>query len=130
MTNRKLKFQPLPGRYAVCRLPADAPIPAWADCHPFTSVTRTDRELSIVVPEDRVPPGVHAESDWTAFRIAGVLDFTEIGLMSAVARIFADAAIPVFALSTFETDYFFVPSRSLGDAIDAIVAAGHTLVHP
>src|SRR5262245_16767011 len=36
------------GTYAVCRLAADAPVPAWAAGGRLTSVTRTADELSVV----------------------------------------------------------------------------------
>jgi hypothetical protein len=44
------------GTYAVCRLAPDASIPAWAAAGPFISITRSERELSIVCPEPDVPP--------------------------------------------------------------------------
>ena len=47
----------LPGRFAVCRLAADAPIPPWATAGAFFSITRTAHELSILIDEATVPVG-------------------------------------------------------------------------
>ncbi|HKT37358.1 MAG TPA: hypothetical protein VJR48_03245 [Ktedonobacterales bacterium] len=41
MSARVMELRALPGRLAVCRLPADARIPAWALAGTFVSVTRT-----------------------------------------------------------------------------------------
>lgn len=43
MSTRSLEL--LPGRFAVCRLAADAAVPAWAAAAAFSSVTRTHDEL-------------------------------------------------------------------------------------
>ena len=48
----------LPGTLAICRLRASDRIPSWAlELHEgFVSITRTPDELSIVCPQDAVPP--------------------------------------------------------------------------
>jgi hypothetical protein len=126
MTNRKLQFEPLPGRYSVCRLPAHAEIPAWVDGEGFVSITRTDDELSLVLREGRVPPGVRVQRDLFGFRIAGSLDFSEVGILRTVTAALAEAEIPVFTVSTFDTDYIFVPSSSMSEARRALMASGHS----
>jgi hypothetical protein len=47
----------LPGRFAVCRLSGDAPIPSWATAGAFFSITRTADELSILIDEAAVSVG-------------------------------------------------------------------------
>jgi hypothetical protein len=43
----------LPDTLAVCRLPAEAALPAWASAPvPFVTVSRTGDELSITVVQD------------------------------------------------------------------------------
>ena len=121
-----MTFESLPGQYSVCRLAAQAEVPSWVVGEGFSSVTRTDRELSIVVPQNRVPPGIQAERGWSGFCIAGTLDFSEIGVLSSVADVLAKVSIPIFVVSTFDTDFVFVPSPSMKAAIRALVAAGHS----
>jgi hypothetical protein len=55
----RLQVQVVPGRFAVCRLSADAAIPEWADGASFVSITHTGDELSIVCG-DREPAGTGA----------------------------------------------------------------------
>lgn len=110
------------GRFAVARLPADAPIPAWAAAALATpsslaSLTRTADELSIVCDDDTVPADpnedVRVERDFGAFRVAGTIDFSVVGLLATLTRALADAGVSVFALSTFDTDYLLVRTRDL-----------------
>ena len=50
-----------PGRYAACRMDPQAAVPPWAEGGGFVSITRTPDELSIVCPEEAVPPRASAE---------------------------------------------------------------------
>jgi hypothetical protein len=45
--------------------------------------------------------------------------------MASLVTPLADAAIPIFAISTFETDYLLVKASDLARSIDALEAAGH-----
>jgi len=107
-----LHLEWLPGRYAVCRLEPDAPVPEWATrmnaSSPFSSITRTDRELSIVCYEALVPGGVRAERGFVALRVVGTLDFNLTGIIARLTVPLADAGVPVFVVSTFETDYLLI----------------------
>ena len=51
MDLKKLTLKILPNRLAVCRLDADAPLPDWIDESDFSSITRTEEELTIVCDE-------------------------------------------------------------------------------
>src|SRR5207244_645777 len=54
----------LPDTFAICRLDANAPVPAWATTGSFFSITGTAEELSIVCLQSLVPDGVRCERDW------------------------------------------------------------------
>ncbi|MHC4947832.1 MAG: ACT domain-containing protein [Planctomycetota bacterium] len=116
-----LALEWLPGRYAVCRLDPAAPVPAWAaPAGGLSSVTRTDRELSIVADEKRVPADVAAERGFVALRVAGTLDFALTGVLSTLTGALADAGVPVFVVSTFETDVLLVKAGRREDAVRAL----------
>ncbi len=115
----------LEGRLAVCRLDADADVPAWATAGSPSSVTRTAGELSVVCPEGSVPDGVRCEKGWRVFRLEGPFEFTEVGILSAVAAPLAEAGVGIFAVSTFDTDYVLVKEEHLGDAAEALRGRGH-----
>jgi len=123
------RFSLLPGELAIVRLPPGASVPAWAlEPSAFASITRTGDELSVVCAEARVPPGVTAEPGWRAFKLHGPFPFAQVGVLVAFASPLASQGISIFAVSTFDTDYVLVKADRVDRAIDALVAAGHTLV--
>ena len=129
-----LKFSMVPGTYAVCRMPASAAVPAWA-AKAFVSITRTTDELSIVCEERRIPAdsdGIEfqIERGWVLLKLHGPFPLDAIGVLASVAKPLAEAAISLFALSTFDTDYVLVKRTHAKQAIAALTLAGHKLVEP
>ncbi len=112
----------LPERLAVCRLPASARIPSWAlELHEaFLSITRTRDELSIVCPEDAVPPEVQVEPGWRALALPGPIPFEATGVLASLANPLAAAGISIFAISTYDTDYVLVRHDDLDRALAAL----------
>jgi hypothetical protein len=122
-----LELQILAGAYAVSRLSADASVPEWAQGE-LVSLTRTPDELSVVSPAEAVPESIKSERGWRALRVAGPLDFSLVGILAELSGVLAQAEIPIFALSTFDTDYLLVGDRDLERAVRALKSAGHRLV--
>ena len=120
-----LNLTVLPGRFAVCRLEPGDEIPAWARAGPFSSVTRTADELSVVAPEDAVPQDVRSERGWRCLKVDGVLDFALTGILVSLAAPLAAAGVPAFAVSTYDTDHLLVREADLPTALDALSARGH-----
>src|SRR4051794_32812467 len=114
----------LPETLAVCRLRASDRIPSWAlELHEgFVSVTRTADELSIVCPQDAVPPDTQVEEDWRALVLPGPIPFEATGVLAALTAPLADAGIPVFAISTYDTDYVLVREQNLERALHVLHA--------
>jgi|SRR5437016_581665 len=124
---RHFELSLLPERFAISRLAADLPIPAWATEGPFFSVTRTGDGLSIVTELSRVPVGVQSETSWRVLKVHGPFVLSEIGVLASLATPLAEAKISLFAVSTFDTDYLLVLSETLSAAIGALEQAGHTI---
>lgn len=126
----KLRLDPVP--LTICRLTPLDPLPAWAlaTSSPFISLTRTAGELSVVCPAGLVPADVQQEPGWCALVLAGPLDFALTGVLASVLDPLAQAGISIFALSTYDTDHVLVRSSQLEAAIQALVAAGHTVTRP
>jgi hypothetical protein len=112
----------VPGTLAICRLPATDRIPSWALelHHGFVSITRTPDELSIVCAQEAVPPDTQVEEDWRALVIPGPIPFEATGVLSALATPLANAGIPIFAISTYDTDYVLVRSVNLDLALEVL----------
>jgi hypothetical protein len=112
--------------YAIVRLEPDAEVPVWAGNGHFWSITRSDSELSIVCRQDDVPPDASAERGWCALEVAGPLDFSLTGVVSSLVVPLAEEEIPLFLISTFETDYLLVREPDLHRSVDALTSAGHS----
>jgi len=119
----------LKDRLAICRLMAGETVPEWASTGGgFYSVTRTADELSIVCDENAVPPGVKCERAWRIFKIEGPFDFAATGILVSAAAPLAEAGVPIFAISTFDTDYVLVKQEHAGNAVRALESAGHRVM--
>jgi uncharacterized protein len=124
----RLKFRWLSGPYVIVRLPPDAPAPARATKGDFTSVTRTVDELSVVCPADNLPADVHAERQWICYKLEGPFAFSQTGVLLSFIEPLSNNGIPVFAISTYDTDYVLVQEEFAGMTQQALAEAGHELV--
>lgn len=111
--------------FAICRLEANAAVPAWAGGARFLSITRTADELSVVCEERMVPDEVRAERKRRLMQIEGKLAFAMTGVLSSLATPLAEAGISIFAVATYDTDYLLVRDEDLQEATKALEAAGH-----
>jgi hypothetical protein len=124
MSTEKLVLEWIPGAFAICRLPSHADIPQWAVTSrsgpSLVNVSRSDRELSILVEQAGVPEEVEAERGWTAMRVAGSLNMLSVGILATLTGALAAANVPVFVISTYDTDVLLVKSNDVGRALEAL----------
>lgn len=121
----KLNLTLLPTPLAVCRLPADATVPEGILDAPFCAVTRTEDELSIVVSEPAADASWRVEKEWRGLKVAGPLAFDMVGVVAAISNPLAIAGIPIFIISTFDTDYLLVKAENLDTAMAILEGEGH-----
>ena len=115
-----LTLSVMPGRLAIARLAPDAPLPA-AVGSALWSATRTADELSLVCDEAAVPAGAQrVERGWRALRVHGPIAFDVTGVIAGLTAALAAAGIPVFALSTYDTDYLLVRESHLERALEVL----------
>jgi RimJ/RimL family protein N-acetyltransferase len=55
--------------------------------------------------------------DWTAFRVAGTMEFTLTGIVAQISQVIADAQMGIFVVSTFDTDYILVNHNDADTAV-------------
>jgi len=117
MEIKKLTLSILPEKFGICYFDKKSPLPDWAKGESsFTSITRTSDELSIILPQEKIPGGVIFEKDWRAFKVRGPLGFVLTGIVSSLSKPLADAKISILYVSTYETDYLFVEEKNLKKA--------------
>ncbi len=128
MQRKSITLELQAGGYAVSRLDAAAPTPAWADGDGFSSISRSRHELSVVCLAQRVPPSVQADRGWTCLRFVGPFAFDETGIVLAVIAPLSEAAIGIFVVSTFDGDYLLLKQGDMTRAAAILAQAGHVLV--
>jgi uncharacterized protein len=120
MMNHPLTLQVSERELAICRLPSGSALPEWIEDSDFVSITRTPDELSIVCDEQCVPGHVTAERHWHLLKVKGPLEFSLTGIMASLVMPLSAAGIPIFALSTYETDYLLVKSEQFDHALEIL----------
>ena len=124
---KRLSLSLRPERLAVCRLGPNEEIPHWLVSTSFWSITRTDGELSLILPEELVPSGWKAEKGWRCLKVLGPLDFSITGIIASLSAPLARAGIPILAVSTYATDYLLVRSNDLERAKEVLIERGHRI---
>lgn len=95
----------------------------------YSFIGKTDEEKSLVCITGDVPSNVIERDDgWKGFRIQGVLDFSLIGILSKIAEILAENSIPIFAISTYNTDYVLIKKENYQKALDILEHSGYEIV--
>ena len=118
-----------PERLAICQLEPDSP-PPWRHLgHGFWAVAHTEEELSLVLPEGCVQPGWRAERGWRCLEVVGPLGLDLTGVLAQISAPLADTGIPVFVLSTYNTDEILVREADLERTVAALTARGHQVEH-
>jgi hypothetical protein len=128
---KALILREVPGHLAVLRLPPGSPLPEWATQGGFWCVVSTPEELSLICDPRAVPallPDLQMEGPWRALRVEGTLDFALTGIVFALSAPLAKAGIPIFAVSTFNTDYLLVKASDWDRAKAVLLKAGHRIV--
>ena len=128
MSANQLTLLALHGRYGICRLASDEPVPTWGLQVEFFSVTRTAEELSIVCAETQIPTTVLCESGWRLFKIDAIMDFSLVGIVAGISAALSGANIGIFVLTTYKTEYILVRQPDFAAAAIALRTAGYTVL--
>jgi hypothetical protein len=127
MSQRQLNLSLLKDKYTICTLPKDAKIPDWVLTESLASITRTDKELTIVCKQDIIPSELQTDLNWRCFKIDGSFDLNQTGVISSISSPLADAGISIYVISTYDTDYFLVKDDNLQQTISTLSNSGHSI---
>jgi hypothetical protein len=103
-------------------------MPNWATRGEFVSITRTSAELSIVCPTENLPADVISPYRWVCLKLRGQFAFSATGVLLSFIEPLSSNGIPVFAISTFDTDYVLIQEEFTQAALDRLMEAGHQLL--
>ncbi len=87
----------------------------------FIFLAKTDEEISIVHDKDYKLDNVIEESNyWRCFRVEEQLDFDLIGIIKRISTLLANNNIPIFVVSTYNTDYVLVKEENFAKTLDIL----------
>ena len=122
-----MTLQELPYDFTVCKIGSVAATDALA--RDFSFLSKTDKEISLTCPTSFVPEDVLAREDgWQGFRITGNLDFSLVGVLSKISSLLATNGIPIYVVSTFDTDYVFVKKERYKEAKEVLQKGGYAFL--
>ena len=124
MSPNTYRFRVHAERLAIARLPPDTPLPRWPEGG-IVTISRTTDELSIVCAQRLVPAHVEQKREMVGLGIEGVIPMTTIGLLAHLCAALAAARVPVFVISTYDTDWLLVSAEHFAAAKSALEELGH-----
>jgi len=127
MTEQTFTLLQFPEKLAIVRLGPGAEVPKWAESASLFSVTATATETSLVCATRSVPTKTPSIKPLTAFQVRGPLDPDAIGILATLLAPLAEAEVPVYTLSTFDTDWIMVRLVDGEKATEAWRRQGHTV---
>lgn len=74
----------------------------------------------LYVDQRFAPAGIKKAENWKGFKIEGPLDFSITGILAALSKTLAENKIPLFCVSTFDTDFILVESEYYEQAKKAL----------
>ncbi len=122
-----MKIKVLEGTYAVARLKDHSAIGELMNGNSFCSLTITDEEISIVCEQNKMPPCEELQEDFALLKVEGILDFSLTGILAKISAVLANAQIPIFCVSTYNTDYILVRRQYLIRAAQALKRRGYEM---
>jgi len=120
----KITLTIIDGSFNIHRLPSNATIPTDVLRETFFAVLRSDTELSLVCSSTVSVESERVSADWACLKVAGPLDFDMTGIIAAISTALSAASLPVFVVSSFDTDYVLIRSVDINRAVSALRAGG------
>ncbi|MCQ2408987.1 MAG: ACT domain-containing protein [Clostridia bacterium] len=118
-------IEKIDGVFSICKVENFSKINMDED---FLFTAKTDEEYSVVIKGTRTPINtIKCDRNYKMMRIQGELDFSLVGILSKITGILADVGIPVFAVSTFNTDYILVKGENFEKALAFLKDAGYEI---
>lgn len=122
-----------PEQLAICRLPPGSTLPWEQLGEGFWALTHTEDALSVVAPEACIGPawpadanaGAHIARGWRCLEVIGPLDLGLTGVLAQLSAPLAAAGIPIFVLSTYDSDEILVGEAHLERAVAALTEHGY-----
>ncbi|KAI7900237.1 ACT domain-containing protein [Cokeromyces recurvatus] len=134
MTDIQLKI--LPEAFSIYQYEHDFKLSSDIFDAPWYTISRTKSELSIILPTLYKSSFIHnqppkkSEHGWRMFQVDAQMDFSLVGILARIITPLKNNQIPVFVVSTFDTDYVMVKEDKLTESIKTLSNEPNIIVKP
>lgn len=120
-----MQLNEIPGDFCVCKVTC---IQQVNFAHAYVFLGKTEDEISVVCPVQAAPPSTLAmETGWKMLQVDGQLNFGMTGVIAGISGVLASQSIPLFVVSTYNTDYVLLKAEWYEKALQALQTAGYTI---
>ena len=121
MNPHHIRMKLLADQFAIHRFDSGDTIPYnLLDDHSEYHISKTEDEISSVCSTSITLPSRKISKSYSCLKVLGPLDFTLVGIISKITSILKSRDIPVFVISTFDTDYILIKTDNTDVCINAL----------
>lgn len=129
MQQRILNLKLLNREFGIVRLKSSEKIPEWAIINDIYSITRTETELTIVCPSNRIPKNFQSDIGWKCLKVEGSFDLNEIGIIASISNTLSQNGISIYVFSSYDTDFILIKDNNIEKAIKSLRSKGHSVLY-
>ena len=120
-----MKLRLLPQTYAIAKTSQRPDLEEHGSA--LLAVIFDGKTYTWVGPQESLPADATAERDYRALEVEGPLSFDMTGVIAAISDVLANAGIPIFVISTYDTDYILASATMMAKAVESLEKAGHKI---
>jgi hypothetical protein len=117
----------LPDELSIYRFEPSVPVPNLAGSAGVWSMTRTARELSVVAAEGACSAADEEDPGWRCLYVEGPIPFDLPGIVAGLTAVIAAQGLPVFVVSTFDSDLLLLRGETLDQSLQALRVKGYSI---
>ncbi|KAI8084329.1 ACT domain-containing protein [Gilbertella persicaria] len=112
----------LPEGFSVHQYERNHKVPTEIFDAPWYTLSKTKSELSLILPTEFQLSDIpnKSEDGWRMFQVDAQMDFGLVGILARIVAPLKDNSIPVFVVSTYDTDYVMIKQDKLEQAIQVL----------
>ncbi|OZJ06719.1 hypothetical protein BZG36_00364 [Bifiguratus adelaidae] len=118
--------------FYIVRCPPDTHVSEQLANAQWVTISKTLDETSVIVPSNLrsmlpVSKDVKVSETYYLLQIDAVMDFSEVGVLVRIASPFKSAGLPIFVVSTYDTDYIYIRKGDWDKALQVLEKEGHQI---
>lgn len=118
MQSPKIEMSLLSDEYTIHRFEPNVCIPLEKlNNEAMFHISKTDEELSVVCRSIIDLDSDKEGKPYNCLKVLGPLDFSLVGIISRISGILKKGDIPIFVISTFDTDYILINKANVSASI-------------